>query len=135
LELIKDFITSGTFQMPPNIQYEIFNRFGFDYLNRSYDSDKDYIARENFLLVRDGVVPVVKVYDNHPLHFEDHRIFLQSDEYADWAQNNPQLAQEFEMHVAAHQNAMLNMQAQQAMPQGQPMPTDGAPQGAAPALM
>jgi len=135
LELIKDFITSGTFQMPPNIQYEIFNRFGFDYLNRSYDSDKDYIARENFLLVRDGVVPVVKVYDNHPLHFEDHRIFLQSDEYADWAQNNPQLAQEFELHVAAHQNAMLNMQAQQAMPQGQPMPTDGAPQGAAPALM
>lgn len=135
LELIKDFITSGTFQMPPNIQYEIFNRFGFDYLNRSYDSDKDYIARENFLLVRDGVVPVVKVYDNHPLHFEDHRIFLQSDEYADWAQNNPQLAQEFEMHVAAHQNAMLNMQAQQAMPQGQPMPADGAAPGAAPALM
>lgn len=135
LELIKDFITSGTFQMPPNIQYEIFNRFGFDYLNRSYDSDKDYIARENFLLVRDGVVPVVKVYDNHPLHFEDHRIFLQSDEYADWAQNNPQLAQEFENHVAAHQNAMMNMQAQQAMPQGQPMPADGAAPGAAPALM
>ncbi len=122
-ELVKDFIASGVFQMPPNIQYEIFNRFGFDYLNRNYDSDKDYVARENYSLMKEGIVPIVKVYDNHPLHFEDHRIFLQSDEYIEWAKLNEQLAQEFELHIAAHQNAMASLQAHQPQPgQGQPPP-------------
>ena len=127
MNLIEDFGKLGLFNMPPNIQYEIFSRFGLSYLNKVLESDKDYIAREHYYLVNDKVVPIVKTFDNHPLHIEDHRVFLQSDQYAEWAKANPQLAEDFEAHISAHQQAMAAAQAQQAQATNPPPPQQQPP--------
>ena len=119
ISLIEEFGKMGIFQMPPNVQYELLNRFGLDYLNKSMESDKDYIAREHYFLINDNVEPIVQTFDNHPLHIEDHRIFRQSDKYSEWAKANPQLAQEFDQHIMAHQNMQAQLQAQAAQAQQQ----------------
>lgn len=117
MQLIEEFQTSGLFQAPPNLQYEVFSRYGFDFLVKGLKSDKEYASRENYELIKDSKVPMIKPFDNHPVHFEDHRIFYQSDEYQEWEKMNPELAQGFVEHIQAHQQLM--MQAEQAKAQMQ----------------
>jgi len=120
MQLIEEFQTSGLFQAPPNLQYEVFSRYGFDFLVKGLKSDKEYASRENYELIKDNKVPMVKPFDNHPVHFEDHRIFYQSDEYQEWEKMNPQLAQGFVEHIQGHQQLMMQaeqVKAQNAQPQ------------------
>jgi len=121
ISLIEEFGKMGIFQMPPNVQYELLNRFDLKFLNKGMESDKDYIAREHYFLINDNIEPIVQTFDNHPIHLEDHRIFRQSDKYSEWAKlpQNAQLAQEFDQHIMAHQNMMAQLQAQQAQMQQQ----------------
>ena len=127
LELLQDFVTAGVFQMPPPQQYEIFKRFNLTYLNKNLESDKEYVAREQYYLLNENQVPIVKTFDNHPLHYEDHRMFIQTEEYQEWAKAHPQQAQEFEQHVMAHQYTMAQLQAPQGQPQATPQLQAGQP--------
>lgn len=134
ISLIQEFGEMGIFQMPPNVQYELLNRFGLEYLNKSMESDKDYIAREHYRLINERTAPVVQTFDNHPLHLEDHRIFRQSDKFEEWAKMNPQLAAEFDEHMMAHQNMMMQLQAQAQAAQ-QPQQQQAQPQQPTPVRM
>jgi len=120
MSLIEELTKVGIFNLPPNVQYDVFNRFGLSYLNKSAESDKDYIARENYRLIKESIAPVVQTFDNHAMHIDDHRIFKQTDNYEQWAKANPELAQEFDQHIMAHQNMLSQLQAQQAQQQKQP---------------
>lgn len=132
--LLKELTEGGLFQAPPPLQYAIAKKFGMEYLLKSLDSDKEYIAREHYLLTHEGVVPVVQTFDTHPMHVEDHRVFSQSEEFLEWKKLNPQKAQQFLEHISAHQFAVAQAQAMaqgSAMAQppragaGQPVPGQG----------
>lgn len=114
--ILNELTQAGLFKAPLPIQYAIAKKFGMEYLIASIDSDKEYIARENFDFIRQGTVPIVQTFDNHPMHFEDHRIFAQSEEFLLLKQGNPQQAQEFLDHISAHQNAMAEQEAQKDKP-------------------
>jgi len=144
LSLIQELQQLNVFSMPPDLQYQVFKRFGVDYLNESLRSDKEYIDREHFYLLTSGVVPQIKPFDNNPLHYEDHRAFYQSDEYQDWAKGpgsqqvmNPMtgqpitLAQQFEQHIFEHQQAMMQQQMRQAQLTAGQKGTPSAPKGGA----
>lgn len=122
MQIVEDLAAKGVFQMPQPLLYEIMNRFGFDYLIKPLKSDKEYISREHYELTKNNVPPIMKVFDNHPMHFEDHRVFRQSDEYSEWAKNFKDQAASFEQHILAHQDQMHQQQAPQGPPGPQPMP-------------
>lgn len=136
IELISEFVTKGVFQMDPARQYQICNRYGLKFLVEDLASDKDYIARENYEFLYEGKVPIVQPFHNHALHFNDQRLFLQTEEFQQLQKQNPQLAQQYIEHVMAHQNTMMQLQAAQQPPPQQGVPGQAAPppQGAAPMM-
>jgi hypothetical protein len=121
MELLNEFIKGGVFQAEPNLQYQILNRYGMDWLTSKLKSDKEYISREHFLLMQ-GQAPIFSQFDNHPLHYPDHIEFRQTEKYLELAQKAPQLAQEFEMHIQQHEQAIQQAQAAQAAQQHPPEP-------------
>ena len=112
IELINDAVKNGLFQLPPEMQVKIFQRFGLDYLVKPLEIEKKYIEREHYDLMKKGILPIAKIYENQALHLEDHRIFVMSDEYLDFKKTNPQLAATFEIeHMGAHQQMLMEQQA------------------------
>jgi len=69
--------------------------------------------REN-KFVENGVLPVVKDYDDHAIHIQEHNRFRLDVRYEQIEQQYPDVAMAFDLHVKQHK-AMIQAQVQQAM--------------------
>lgn len=83
-----------------------------------------YAGREN-AFAKKGIMPVVKEYDDHEIHVDEHMRFVLQAEFLKYEKDNPTLAKQFIAHINEHkqvieQNARANqVQAMQMQAMGE----------------
>ena len=72
-----------------------------------------YAGREN-AFAKKGIMPVVKEYDDHEIHVDEHMRFVLQAEFLKYEKDNPTLAKQFIAHINEHKQVIAqNEQAQQ----------------------